>query len=276
MTLAPHTVPEEGRLPALLHHSDAPAVAIERPSAASPIMLIADHAGGAVPRSLNGLGLSKADLARHIAIDIGVLGVSQQLSASLDATLIHQRYSRLVIDCNRHPQHESAFAAVSDGVRVPGNERISFEDAARRIVEIFMPYHAAITSQLDRRVEAGRPVALVAMHSFTPRHTVLTAARPWPISVLFNRDRAIADRLVALLAAEGLHVGVNEPYTVDEVSDFAIPVHGEARGIPSVEIEIRQDQIATPEAQLRWAALLGPLLERAVFDVLGLTPARTD
>ncbi len=250
---------------------DEPApVVIEQANGASPMLLIADHASNLVPRSLQQLGLPQSELDRHIGIDIGILGVSRELSRILDAMLIHQRYSRLVIDCNRHPQYESAFAAVSDQTPVPGNEGLTVADAARRITEIFMPYHAAIARELDRRESAKRPTALIAMHSFTPHHRVLKAARPWPVAVLFNRDTRIADLLIRGLRDEaGLNVGVNEPYKVDDESDYAVPVHGELRGVPVVEIEIRQDLITTAEDQKKWAALLAPLLRRSVDGVLG-------
>jgi predicted N-formylglutamate amidohydrolase len=242
---------------------------VERGHGTSPMLLIADHAGNLVPRSLQQLGLRQTELDRHIGIDIGILGVCQKLSELLDATLIYQRYSRLVIDCNRHPQYESAFAATSDQTSVPGNVGLTVADAARRITEIFMPYHAAITRELDRRQDSMRPTALIAMHSFTPHHKVLSAARPWPIAILFNRDTSIAHRLVdALCSQTGLDVGVNEPYSVDDKSDYAVPVHGEQRGVPSVEIEIRQDLITTAEDQQKWASLLAPILRRTVDDVL--------
>jgi len=263
--------PDSLRFPNRLIAQDEPAPAvIEQANGASPMLLIADHAGNLVPRALRKLGLPQPELDRHIGIDIGILGVCRELSGILGATLIHQRYSRLVIDCNRHPQYESAFASVSDQTPVPGNEGLSVADAARRITEIFMPYHAAIARELDRRESAKRPTALIAMHSFTPHHRVLKAARPWPVAVLFNRDTRIADLLIRGLRDEaGLNVGVNEPYKVDDESDYAVPVHGEQRGVPVVEIEIRQDLIATAEDQKKWAALLAPLLRRSVDGVLG-------
>ena len=257
-------------IPTRLIGKDEPApVAVERAGGACPMLLIADHAGNLVPRSLRQMGLPQDELDRHIGIDIGILGVSRKLSERLDAMLIHQRYSRLVIDCNRHPQHESAFAAVSDQTRVPGNAGLTVADAARRITEIFMPYHVAIARELDQRRDSNRPMALIAMHSFTPCHKVLSAARPWPVAVLFNRETRIAHRLIDALRQEaGLNVGVNEPYKVDDESDYAVPVHGEQRGIPVVEIEIRQDLIGIEQDQQTWADLLAPILNRVVDDVL--------
>ena len=242
---------------------------IERANGSAPMLLTADHAGNLVPRSLGQLGLPASELERHIGIDIGILGVSQEISRLLDATLIYQRYSRLVIDCNRHPQHPSAFASMSDHTEVPGNQNIAVADAARRITDIFMPYHAAISSWLDMRRAHVVPAALVAMHSFTPHHRALGGERPWPIAMLFHRDNAIATRLIDLLRENtSLQVGENQPYAASPETDFAIPVHGEARSVLVVGIEIRQDLIATPEAQKEWSALLAPLLNQAVNEVL--------
>lgn len=48
-------------------------------------------------------------------------------------------------------------------------------------------------------------------------------------------------------------VGDNEPYAVSPLTDYAIPVHGEHRGIPCIGLEIRQDLIAKPSGQAEWA-----------------------
>ena len=67
--------------------------------------------------------------------------------------------------------------------------------------------------------------------------------------------------MLDLLRAEGdLTVGDNEPYAITGSSDYTVPVHGEERGLPHVEIEIRQDLIADPAGQAAWAARLARLL----------------
>ena len=53
---------------------------------------------------------------------------------------------------------------------------------------------------------------------------------------------------------------MNEPYRVGDDTDYAIPVHGERRGLPCVEFEIRNDLITWPEAAARWARLLAQAL----------------
>ena len=133
---------------------------------------------------------------------------------------------------------------------------------ARRAAEIFRPYHDRITAELDRRRDAGRPTALVSMHSFTP--VFKGVARPWQVGVLYNRDRRLAEALMELLRIEpGLVVGDNEPYTVSDATDYTIPVHGEQRQLPHVAVEIRQDLIAEEPGQRRWAASLARLLPQA-------------
>lgn len=247
-------------------------VAVDRPAGTSPFLLIGDHAGNLVPRALAGLGLPGTELERHIGIDIGIRGVGAALSAALDATFIHQRYSRLVIDCNRKPDSTDAMAEVSDGTRVPGNVAMSATDRAARINEIFAPYHARIAAEIAARIDRGAAPVLVALHSFTPRHGDFPAPRPWHIGVLWNRDDRLARPLIDALRGEGdLVVGINQPYGVSDELDYAVPVHAEARGLVHVEVEIRQDLIADEAGQAAWASRLARLL-----PVAARTLARED
>jgi predicted N-formylglutamate amidohydrolase len=251
-------------MPDLLAEDEPAPVAVENPSGRSPFLLIADHAGNRAPAALGQLGLPQSQLDRHIGIDIGILGVATALSRMLDATLIYQRYSRLVIDCNRHPSRADAFPDVSDGTSVPANIGLSIADKALRERTIFRPYHAAISAEIDRRLAIGHPPVLIALHSFTPRHSDYPAPRPWHVGVLWNRDARLAQQMILALQREAdLNVGQNEPYCVSDEIDYAIPVHGEARGLFHVELEIRQDLIDTKDGQMAWAARLAGVLPRA-------------
>lgn len=256
--------------PQLLSARDPLPVGEERLESHSPFLLIADHAGNAVPERLGDLGITASDLNRHIGIDIGIHGVSQRLSALLDAPYIFQRYSRLVIDCNRPPGHPTSIAPLSDGTSVPANLDLSAAEARLREDEIFWPYQKRIAGQIARMRLAAQPPAVIAMHSFTPKHGDYPAPRPWHIGVLFNRDDRLARPLIALLAAEGdLTVGINEPYAVDDSGDYAVPVHCEKGGLLHVELEIRQDLIETAEGQAKWAERLARLLPLALAKAGG-------
>jgi len=243
----------------LLGAGDPPAFTVHNGGGRSPWLLIADHAGQRVPRALHDLGLAQSELDRHIGWDIGIAGVTAQLATALDAVAITQTYSRLVIDCNRPHASPTLIAERSDGTEVPGNADLDAAQRQQRIDEIFVPYHARIVQELDARLAQARPTLLVAMHSFTPAMGGI--ARPWHAGVLYHRDTRLAHALRDALQAEGdLVVGDNQPYAVSDSSDYAVPVYGEGRGLPHVELEIRQDLIADESGQLLWAQRLARLL----------------
>ena len=237
-------------------------VVVRRAKGHSPFFLTCDHAGRRVPRALGDMGMPAAEFERHIAWDIGAAAVSRLMSDALDAPLIEQVYSRLVIDCNRDPSVESAMPEVSELTAIPANVGLSQAARTARIEEIFEPYHAVIAGLLEKRAEVGRETILVAMHSFTP--VFKGFVRPWHVGVLYNRTPGPARILFDLFEKEGdLVVGDNQPYHISDDTDYGIPVHGERRGIPHVELEIRQDLIADERGQAAWAERLCRLLPKA-------------
>lgn len=237
------------------------------PGGRSPYVLIADHAGQRVPQALAQLGLAQQELDRHIGWDIGIEGTTRALAAQLDAFAVTQTYSRLVIDCNRPAQAPGRFPPLSDGTIVPGNTALDDAQRDARVQAIFDPYHGRIAAELDARAARGQPTILIAMHSFTP--AMQGVPRPWHAGVLYQRDARFAHALMQALVAEGdLVVGDNQPYAVSDATDYAIPVHAEARGLPHVELEIRQDLIADAAGQQAWATRLARLLTQLQADVL--------
>jgi predicted N-formylglutamate amidohydrolase len=247
---------------ALLEPDEPDPVTLENEWGNSVFFFTCEHAGRAFPRRLGRLGLPEAETFRHIAWDIGIGAVGRELSRLLNAAVILQTYSRLVIDCNRDPNVPSSIPEISESTEIPGNHGLDEAARAARVDAIFRPYHNAIAAALDRRAAADRASALVALHSFTP--VFKGAPRPWHVAVLFNRDPRLAHALAELLRAEGdLMVGENEPYRVTDLTDYTVPVHGERRGLPHVEIEIRQDLITDPAGQRDWAERLARLLPAA-------------
>ena len=250
----------------LLGSEDPAPFSVHNPNGSSPFVLVADHAGQHIPGQLGNLGLPQAELDRHIGWDIGIAGVTGQLAGLLDAFAILQTYSRLVIDCNRPLDSTSSIVSISDGTAVPGNQDLPEDQRTARALEIFAPYHGRITQELDLRSQQPQPPVLIAMHSFTP--VFAGEARPWHVGVLYHRDTRLAHALLAALNAEpGLVVGDNQPYSISDGSDFAVPVHGEQRGLLHVELEIRQDLIADVQGQAQWAQRLARILPALLADL---------
>jgi predicted N-formylglutamate amidohydrolase len=236
-------------------------VTVYNEGGSSPLLIVADHAGNSIPRLLGRLGVSESEIEHHIGWDIGIAAVCRVLADALDATLIQQNYSRLVIDCNRPPGSESSIPEITELTPVPGNIGLSEGQKNMRIREIFQPYHDRIEAELNRR-QADRSGGLVSMHSFTPTFKGVT--RPWHAGVLYNRDARFAGLLMTLLKSEGNFViGDNEPYDISDESDYTIPVHGERRALHHVALEIRQDLILGVKGQQEWGSRLARLLSRA-------------
>jgi predicted N-formylglutamate amidohydrolase len=228
----------------------------------SNFVIVVDHASRRIPRRLNDLGLPASELQRHIAWDIGAFGVARQVAAALDAPLVAQNYSRLVIDCNRDPTVATSIPRVSELIEIPGNIDLTADEAAARRAEIFDPYHNRVRALLDERLAAARPAILVAQHTMTDVYKGVR--RDMHAAVLYNRDRRFAGIVLDMLRREtDLLIADNEPYFVSDETDYTIPRHGEARGLPHVEIEIRQDLVSDDAGQAAWARRITRALQDA-------------
>ena len=246
----------------LLSRDERPPYFVVNPGAASPLLLVGDHSGAAIPASLDRLGLPASALERHIALDIGVAALGARLAEALGATFIAQRFSRLVIDCNRDPARADSICEVSDETAIPGNLGLTDAARAQRLAEVFQPYHERIAAELGARIGAGQAPRLVALHSFTP--VLAGEARPWRFGVLrlegSRFSQAMLERLRRAIGAGA--VGDNQPYRMD-ATDYTVARHALARGLDYLELEVRQDTIADAPGQAETAALLAPLLAAA-------------
>lgn len=120
----------------------------------APVVIACDHASARVPTELESLGLPAAELARHIAVDIGAGEVTLRLAKRLGCPAVLCNTSRLVVDCNRHPDEPAAIVAESDGTHIPGNQHLSAAERRRRIEDFHQPYHDAVRAEIDALVSS--------------------------------------------------------------------------------------------------------------------------
>ena len=213
------------------------------------ILVVSDHASNRVPADID-LGIAPALLDEHMAVDIGVAEVGALLAERPGFAAFQCGFSRLVCDVNREEDSPGAVAEASDGHAIPGN-MLSLEVRAARLARFHAPYHAALAAQLD----AKPPALILSLHSFTPALRTCDKPRPWQVAVLYNEDDRAARLAIPLLAAEGLVVGDQEPYSGRQLN-YTMNRHAEAEGRPYLGIEVRQDQIAEAAGQGRWAEIL--------------------
>ena len=228
-------------------------------------IVVADHAGNAVPASLQGLGLAQGVFNEHIAVDIGSRATAVLFAQRLGASLVMGNYSRLVVDLNRDLDDPTAFIPESDGVAIPGNRDLGVDEKRQRSAAIFQPYHDAIDNLIDDFLLKGTVPVMISVHSFTP--VLGNRRRPWHIGVLWDKDPRIALPLLEKLRQDrDLVVGDNEPYSGHHHADYTVDNHAEGRGLANVSIEIRQDLLHDKAGFERWTALLVNALTEILAD----------
>lgn len=254
----------------LLGPHDPPVVTHVNPEGLAPLLLVADHAGRAIPATLDRLGLDDAALSRHIAYDIGIVPLARRLADRLDAPCVMNNYSRLVIDPNRSVDDPTSICVVSDGTVIPGNRGLTETDQRLRARTFCEPYHQAIESTLAGFAARGIAPAFVSLHSFTPDFR--GGPRPWHIGVLYDEDDRMARLLMQRLSVDSsLCIGDNQPYSGRRGYGYTVDTHAMARGLPNALIEVRQDLIADPAEAMAWADRLAGVLADLLADP-GLLP----
>lgn len=213
------------------------------------ILIVADHASNRVPDDID-LGITTDLLDAHIAVDIGVSGVAERMVRPGILAYLGN-VSRLVCDFNRDRASAAVVPQTSDGHSIPGNVLDPYERAGR-IAKYFDPYHDSLAALL----EATSPALILSLHSFTPQLASEPGQlRPWHVGVLYNEDDRAAHLAIPLLAAEGLTVGDQQPYS-GKLLNATMNRHGESESRPYLGLEIRQDQIADAGCQSLWAERL--------------------
>lgn len=234
----------------------------ENAAGRGPFLILCDHASHRIPERFGDLGLDAQARLAHIAWDPGALGVSRHLAALLDAPLVWPDVSRLIIDCNRDEAAVDLVPQVSELTEIPGNRDLTAGERAERIALSHAPFHARIEDVVAERQAAGLSGIVVSIHSFTPVYKGVS--RPWPIGILSNRDRRVAEAMLADLAAQGLtDLGDNEPYAPRDGVYYTLERHAESRGLPCAMVEIRNDEIRDAASERLWAERLARALVAA-------------
>lgn len=243
----------------LLSEAEGDPVAVVNPAGRSPFLFVCEHAARRLPESVGDLGLSPEALESHIAWDPGALAVAEAMAETLDATLVHQRFSRLVYDCNRPPESPGAMPETSEIYEIPGNRNLSPADREARTAALYRPFHARIEALIAERRARGQATVIATMHSYTPVY--MGKPRAVEIGILHDADSRLADAMLAAVpAGTAYDIRRNEPYGPADGVTHTLILHGVSNGLMNVMIEVRNDLIADGESQRVMAAFLAGLL----------------
>ncbi len=231
----------------------------DAPATDPGVVLICEHASAHFPKAFGSLGLSSSERLAHIAWDPGALGVAKELRRVLSGDLVAGTVSRLIYDCNRPPEAESAFPEHSEIFDIPGNIGLTETEKAARTAAIYDPFCAAV-----RQVMANRPSGiLITVHSFTP--VFKGKRRHCEIGILHDADYRLADLLLRDWPKASPHKAErNVPYGPEDGVTHTLKLHGLTSGWPHVMLEIRNDLIVTTEQQIAMARLIADRIELAI------------
>ena len=250
----------------ILSAEEGDPVALENAVAGGRVVLVCEHASRLMPKSLGTLGLSEEALASHIAWDPGALAVSRLMAQSLDATLLHQRFSRLVYDCNRPPDSPAAMPEKSEVFAIPGNAALDQAARDARTEALYLPFREKLSALVKERIADGRPPVIVTMHSFTPVY--FGARRSVEIGILHDTDARLADAMLEAAAADTrFDTRRNEPYGPEDGVTHTLKEHGLSNGLANVMIEVRNDLIADEAGQKAVADYLTRLLAQGLAAI---------
>jgi len=226
----------------------------------SSFFIICEHASKHIPDGYKNLGLTNIEIEQHIAWDIGAEQLARNLAEILNAPLVLQTQSRLLYDCNRPPSADSAIVQVSDDTSIPGNLNLSASEKSARANDIYYPFHRIISQLLDQRASNLRNI-IVTIHSFNPiLHQV---QRELDIGFINAEDSSWAEKLV--VAGQQLHTELsieqNQPYSAADGVTHTLELHGSARHLENVMIEVKNSLISDVSGQRKFAKILATLLQ---------------
>ncbi|WP_170575911.1 N-formylglutamate amidohydrolase [Ruegeria atlantica] len=227
------------------------------------VVLLCEHASHRIPAVYDGLGLTEADSLSHAAWDPGARSLSIELSRALDAPIVASTVSRLVYDCNRPPEAQSAMPERSEQIVVPGNAGLTQSQCDDRTTAVYKPFCAAVANVLDER---GPETVVVTVHSFTPVY--FGQNRTVELGLLHDEDSRLVDAMLD-------HVGRlphrrierNEPYGPADGVTHSLRLHALSRGLPNVMLEVRNDLLRTDEQIAVMADEILALLQPALSDI---------
>lgn len=235
---------------------------IRNATARGPFLIVCEHASNTFPESFGELGLGPDARESHIAWDPGAIGVARRLSDLLDSPMVAATVSRVIYDCNRPPDSESAMPIRSEVYEIPGNCELGVEERIERTRSLYLPFQVTVARQLAEMLAERRRPVLVSVHSFTP--IWFGERREVEFGIIHDLDARFAEALLEAAGDLPLKTALNEPYSAADGVAHTLRLHATPHDLPHAMLEIRNDLIADSQSRDRMAADLAAILRTAL------------
>jgi predicted N-formylglutamate amidohydrolase len=229
-----------------LHHEVQEAFEIYGYNHPSRYLFSCEHASNRVPHPLVSTLSDQQDILHtHWAWDIGTKLLVQELIHLSQSQSIFARFTRLVVDANRHRNRKDLIVPTVENNIISFNQNLDETDVAWRLDTYYNPYHAAFKEMVANRMKLSPPFLLISVHSFTP--VWKGKVRTMDIGVLYDNFEDTAKEFKEKLSQEGFFVELNQPYSGRFGLMYSVAQQGDNFQIPHLELEFNQAQICTPD-----------------------------
>lgn len=241
------------------------------PASDSPLILLGEHAGFSIPAHMNRLGVPEITFQddQNFAGDHGVRHILYSLARQVGMTTIMGRYSRLLIDLNRSPDHPDMLWTKHHGVPVPVNADLSAAEKEERMNSYYWPFHNRVRYHIERLVKSGKRPVLLTVHSYTPKVAEKHAEKPKQFSavdigLLYGQPSPLLEHFDWAFLNSLKSMAHNQPYDLRAMKTGSLLMHQQEHNLDGLALEINVDLLKTILDQKGWA----DLINRAIRDFL--------
>ena len=123
-----------------------------------------------------------------------------------------------------------------------------------------------LAALLMQRMALGLRPMVVTIHSFTPVY--FGQPRAVEFGVIHDADPTLAALILSGAQAAGkLNSALNEPYSAKDDVTHTLRLHATPYSLPNAMLEVRNDLIATADAQQAMAETLAPVLNMGLEEI---------
>jgi len=204
-----------------------------------PLLITCEHATNELPE---GFSWSSHD-AKHIkdthwAYDPGAREFALELAQTLSATCLLSKWSRLLVDCNRHPSASTLCRQRGDDIEVDLNRGVEVggSEHKRRVANWYFDYHLALGSADSLSFEG-----IFSVHTFNPIYEGVH--REFEIGVLTTSQDELVTEIAEGLVDDGFSARINRPWSGKDGFMYAADSLRIAFGFkrPAIMFEFRND-----------------------------------
>jgi len=231
-----------------------------------PIFISCEHASKVIPKKYGTIGIKRKNLLNiPDYYDVGAEELTRIIAKKLNAKCIIPNYSRMVINLNKHLNHQKLISDVCFGIEIPGNKDLTNSERNNRIKKYYLPYHDRIKREIQELKKNHKKVYYISIHSFF--HKLNRVKRIIDVGILYKykKDIRFCKKIKKLLTEKtDFNIKYNQPYSSFKTAGYTINKYGESKDISCVEFEINDKHLKDTKSIKKMGNILSSILKKII------------